>query len=102
MKLHIYFVYILTNEHNKVLYTGVTNDLERRCQEHKKKLIKGFTGKYNVNKLVYFEIFDDINTAISREKQIKGLLRSKKERLINGFNSKWVDLFQNGKVITPE
>ena len=72
MKLNLYYVYILTNTYNKVLYTGVTNDLVRRCYEHKSKIVKGFTQKYNVDKLVYFEIFDSIELAIKREKQIKG------------------------------
>jgi putative endonuclease len=68
----------MTNTYNKVLYTGVTNDLERRCYEHKHKIVKGFTQKYNVDKLVYFEKFDFIDLAISREKQIKGYSRAKK------------------------
>ena len=71
LRIHLYYVYILTNASHKVLYTGITNDLERRCYEHKYKLVKGFTQKYNVNKLIYFEIFEDIDLAISREKQIK-------------------------------
>ena len=83
MKIHLYYVYILTNSSNNVLYVGVTNDLERRCYEHKQKLIKGFTQKYNVDKLVYFEVFDSIELAIFREKQIKGYSRSKKNVLIN-------------------
>ncbi|MEM9926148.1 MAG: GIY-YIG nuclease family protein [Rivularia sp. (in: cyanobacteria)] len=66
-----YYIYIITNQHNTVLYTGVTNDLIRRIYEHKEKIIAGFTKKYNVNKLVYYEIFTDINSAITREKQIK-------------------------------
>ena len=78
MKFHLYYVYILTNSSNKVLYVGVTNDLERRCYEHKQKLIKGFTQKYNVDKLIYYEKFDSIELAIFREKQIKGYSRSKK------------------------
>jgi putative endonuclease len=79
--MKLYYVYILTNAYNKVLYTGVTNDLERRCYEHKQKIVKGFTQKYNVNKLVYFEKFDFIDLAISREKQIKGYSRAKKLHL---------------------
>jgi putative endonuclease len=70
MKIKLYYVYILTNAYNKILYTGVTNDLERRCFEHKQKIVKGFSQKYNVDKLVYFEKFDFIDLAISREKQI--------------------------------
>lgn len=83
---------MLTNWNNKVLYTGVTNDLERRIYEHKNKLVKGFTAKYNVNKLVYFECTSDITTAITREKQIKGWTRQKKNELIQSVNPKWRDL----------
>ena len=86
------FVYILTNRQNKVLYTGVTSDLTKRIYEHKNKLIDGFTKKYNTNKLVYFEVFDDMIEAITREKQIKGWLRSKKVALIENSNSGWKDL----------
>ena len=75
-----YFVYLLTNKNNTVIYTGVTNDLKRRVYEHKEKLIDGFTKKYNVNKLVYFETTNDINSAIKREKQIKA--GSNKRKLI--------------------
>ena len=102
MKFHHYYVYILTNSSNKVLYTGVTNDLERRCHEHKNNLIKGFTQRYNVHKLVYFEVYDQIETAIKREKQIKGFLREKKIELIQDFNKKWQDLCPDGTLITPE
>ena len=101
MKLHIYYIYILTNKNNSVLYTGVTNDLVRRCFEHKRKLIKGFTEKYNVDKLVYFESFDYVDMAIQREKQIKGYSRQKKHKLINGFNPLWKDLYDNGSIIVP-
>ena len=87
MKIYIYYVYILTNINNTVLYTGVTNDLIRRCHEHKNKLVKGFTEKYNVDKLVYYEVFDYIDLAIKREKQIKGFSRAKKDILINKINS---------------
>ena len=99
MKIHFYYVYILTNANNKVLYTGVTNDLERRCFEHKEKNIKGFTQKYNVDKLVYYEEFDFIDMAIAREKQIKGYSRDKKIALINQFNYEWRNLYQNGTII---
>jgi len=88
----LYYVYILTNKSNKVLYTGVTNDLVRRMYEHKNKLITGFTEKYNVNKLVYFDQTSDVNSAIGREKQIKGWTRQKKMELINSINPKWIDL----------
>jgi len=101
MKLHLYYVYILTNDNNKVLYTGVTNDLERRCYEHKNKIIKGFTQKYNVNKLVYYEVFDSIELAIVREKQIKGYVRKKKQLLINQFNISWQNLYSEGGIIKP-
>jgi len=92
MRTHVYYVYILTNIHHTVLYTGVTNDLERRCYEHKKKKIKGFTQKYNVDKLIYFERFDSIDSAIAREKQIKGFSRVKKLALINKVNNDWKEL----------
>ena len=98
MRIHIYYVYILTTASNKVLYTGVTNDLERRCYEHKHKLVKGFTQKYNVNKLIFFEIFEDIDLAISREKQIKGYSRAKKVALIDQFNKNWDELRHNEKI----
>ena len=83
---------MLTNWNNRVLYTGVTNDLERRIYEHKNKLVKGFTAKYNVNKSVYFECTSDITAAITREKQIKGWTRQKKNELIQSVNPKWRDL----------
>jgi putative endonuclease len=86
-----YFVYIMTN-HSRTLYTGVTNDLIRRVQEHKQKLIPGFTKKYNITKLVYFEQTNDIQAAIQREKQIKGWLRAKKIALIESINPQWEDL----------
>lgn len=82
----------MTNKHNTVLYTGVTNDLKRRSYEHREKLVEGFTTKYNLTKLVYYEIFRDANNAIMREKQIKGGSRSKKVALIAGMNSQWRDL----------
>ncbi|PLX25185.1 excinuclease ABC subunit C [Candidatus Parcubacteria bacterium] len=88
-----YFVYILTNKNNTVLYTGATNDLLARIWQHKNKVCPGFTSKYNTNKLVYYEIFEDAYEAISREKQIKNLLRSKKETLINKENPKWEDVY---------
>jgi putative endonuclease len=101
MKIHIYYVYMLTNISNTVLYTGVTNDLERRCFEHKKKIIKGFTKKYNVDKLVYFEKFDFVDMAIAREKQIKGYSRLKKNELIDKFNEGWNELYIDGKINVP-
>ena len=96
-----YYVYILTNKTETVLYTGVTNNLIRRCHEHKTKLNKGFASKYNVDKLVYFENFDYILQAIKREKQIKGYSRAKKENLINSVNKEWNELFKNGIIILP-
>jgi len=87
-----YYVYILTNRKQGVLYTGVANNLERRMYEHKNKLIPGFASKYNLKKLVYFEETIDVNAAITREKQIKGLLRKKKIALIESINPQWKDL----------
>ena len=78
-----YYVYLMTNKNNRVLYTGVTNDLKRRVYEHKEKFVSGFTKKYNVSKLVYYEIFEDPENAILREKQIKAGSRQKKIDLIN-------------------
>jgi len=89
-----YYLYILTNKYNTVLYTGVTNDLQRRVYEHKSKLLEGFTKKYNITKLVYYEIFEDANAAISREKQIKAGSRQKKIDLINSVNQEWKDLYE--------
>jgi len=86
-----YYVYIMTNK-SKTLYTGVSNDLTRRVYEHKHKLIEGFTKKYNIDKLVYFELFNNVNDAIRREKQIKGWLRKKKITLIESINPQWKDL----------
>ena len=89
-----YYVYILTNKRNTVLYTGVTNDLKRRVYEHREKLVSGFTKKYNVYKLVFYEITNSIEVAIQREKQIKGGSRQKKIDLINGMNPGWRDLYE--------
>ena len=97
MEIYLYYVYIVTTKSNKVLYTGVTNDLQRRCYEHKNKKIKGFTQKYNVDKLIYFESYDFVDLAIAREKQIKGYSRTKKIILINEFNPEWQDLYVMGK-----
>lgn len=88
-----YFVYILTNITNKVLYAGITNNLIRRVYEHKNKFVKGFTQKYNLTKLVYFETFTDVNDAIAAEKKIKGWLRIKKIKLIESVNPEWKDLY---------
>ncbi|GAG66457.1 unnamed protein product [marine sediment metagenome] len=83
----------MTNKKNTVLYTGVTSDLKKRIWEHKEKMIKGFTKKYNINKLVYFEIFNDPENAILREKQIKAGSRNKKIELIKEINPEWKDLY---------
>ena len=87
----LYCVYIVSNI-SKMLYTGVTNDLEHRVLQHKAKLVDGFTKKYNIHRVVYFETFYDIRDAIAREKQIKGWLRAKKVALIESVNPKWKDL----------
>ena len=89
-----YFIYILTNKYNNVLYTGVTNDLRRRVYEHKMRFVKGFTQKYNVDKLVYYEECGEVKSAIAREKQIKGGSRQKKIDLITNMNSEWNDLYE--------
>ena len=89
-----YAIYITSNKNNTVLYTGVTNNLSRRIYEHKNKLISGFTAKYNVDKLVHFEVFDDINEAIKREKQIKGGSRQKKISLVMKGNPEFRDLYK--------
>ena len=86
-----YYVYIMTNR-SKTLYTGVTNNLERRVYEHKQKLVPGFTSTYNITLLVYFEMTTDVKAALCREKQIKGWLRSKKISLIEAVNPEWKDL----------
>ncbi len=86
-----YYVYIMSNR-SKTLYTGVTNNIERRVYEHKHKLVDGFTQKYNITKLVYYEDTDEVLAAIEREKQIKGWLRSKKLALIESMNPSWKDL----------
>ena len=87
-----YYVYILTNWNNNVMYIGVTNDLRRRLYEHKNKLIDGFTKKYHVHKLVYYEHTSDVRAAIAREKQLKGWLRAKKNALVKTMNPQWKDL----------
>ncbi len=89
-----YFVYIMTNRNNTTLYTGITNDLKRRVYEHKEKMVGGFTKKYKLNKLVYYEVFEDPENAILREKQIKGGSRQKKIDLINSLNEEWQDLYE--------
>ena len=92
MMYNTYYTYMMTNITNKVLYTGVTNDLERRVKEHKSGLIPGFTQKYNCKKLVYYESFSDIEQAIRREKLIKEYRREKKNQLVESLNPEWKDL----------
>lgn len=86
-------IYIMTNDYNTALYTGVTSNLLRRVTEHKDKMISGFTSKYNVTKLVHYEEFATMEEAISREKQIKGGSRQKKISLISKANPEWKDLY---------
>ncbi|MBR0128487.1 MAG: GIY-YIG nuclease family protein [Neisseriaceae bacterium] len=88
------FIYIMTNKSNQVFYVGVTNNIIRRVYEHRNKLIDGFTKRYNLTKLVYYEMFDDITNAITREKQLKGGSRKDKMQLIKTFNPKWEDLYE--------
>jgi putative endonuclease len=90
-----YYLYIMTNKNNTVLYTGVTNDLKKRVYQHRQKMVEGFTKKYNVNKLVYYQIAQDAVAAISREKQIKAGSRAKKIELITGLNPEWNDLYES-------
>ncbi|MBE6865989.1 MAG: GIY-YIG nuclease family protein [Ruminococcaceae bacterium] len=92
MENNMYYVYILSNWNNQVIYIGVTNNLETRLYEHKNKLIDGFTKKYNIDKLVYFEETADVKSAIEREKQLKGRIRERKNSLINSVNPDWKDL----------
>jgi len=87
-----YYVYLLTNWNAQVIYVGVTNDLERRVSEHKNKVTPGFTAKYNIDRLVYYEEFGDIRDAIAREKEIKKWRREKKNALAKEFNPEWEDL----------
>ncbi len=88
-----YYIYIMTNQYHTVLYTGVTNDLKVRVSQHKSKMIPGFTSKYNVDRLVYYEECGEVYEAIAREKQIKGGSRQKKLDLIQAFNPEWQDLY---------
>jgi putative endonuclease len=89
-----YYVYIITNK-SGTLYTGVTNNIEKRIYEHKNKMVEGFTKKYNINRLLYFETFSDVYSAIAREKTIKGWLRKKKIELVKKTNPSWTDLSQD-------
>jgi putative endonuclease len=88
-----YYVYIMTNKNNTVLYTGVTNDLQRRVYEHKNNIGSKFASKYNITKLLYYEIFEDPENAIIKEKKIKAGSRQKKIDLINSINESWDDLY---------
>ena len=88
----LYYVYLLTNWNNKVIYVGITNDLRRRLFEHKSKLVKGFTEKYNIYKLIYYESTSDVESAIGREKEIKKWRREKKNKLVETTNPEWKDL----------
>ena len=100
-KEHRYYVYLLTNKNDKVMYVGVTNNLERRVYEHKTKMVLGFTEKYNVNKLVYFEETNDVRAAIAREKEIKKWRREKKNNLVVAVNPEWKDLSDGWFEISP-
>ena len=100
MEKHNYYVYILTNHNNRVMYVGITNDLAKRVFEHKNKLIKGFTQKYHIDKLVYFEHTLDVNSAIMREKEIKKWRREKKDKLVMSINPEWKDLSTAWKEIS--
>ena len=91
----IYSVYILTNRHNTVLYTGVTGDLKGRVYQHREKMVLGFTSRYNVDKLVFYEVTDNVSAAIAREKQIKAGSRQNKIDLINDMNPEWRDLYDD-------
>lgn len=93
----MYYVYIMTNWNNKVMYTGITNNLERRVYEHKNKLTDGFTKIYNINKLVYYDATTDVKAAIEREKQIKGWTRRQKNELVETLNPDWKDLAEGLK-----
>jgi putative endonuclease len=90
-----YCVYILTNRRNSVLYTGVTSDLKRRVWQHREKLVPGFTQRYNVFKLVFYEVTGDVNAAIAREKRIKAGTRQKKINFIEAMNPEWRDLYED-------
>ncbi len=94
MKERIYYVYILTNDFNTLLYIGVTNDLKRRVWEHREEIIEGFTRKYHIHKLVYYEVCEYVMSALEREKQLKAGSRKKKLDLINSFNPEWRDLYE--------
>ena len=104
MREHLYFVYILASRRNGTLYTGVTNDVMRRTCEHKNDLVKGFTKKYGVHILVWYELHSDINIAIAREKRLKRWNRAWKLELIEKDNSGWNDLYDRllGEIVLPD
>ena len=91
----MYYVYILTNVTNKVMYVGMTNNLQRRLYEHKNGIVDGFTKKYRVHKLVYYEVTSDVTAAIEREKQIKGWNRKRKNKLVESKNPSWAELYDS-------
>ncbi len=93
----MYYTYILTNWNNEVMYVGVTGNLEKRMYEHKHELAKGFTEKYKVHKLVYYEATENVNSAIAREKQLKGWRRERKNALVETMNPDWHDLTEDWK-----
>ena len=88
-----FYIYLMTNQSNEVIYTGVTGNLKRRVYEHRNRLVDGFTKRYNITKLVYYEVFSTSRDAIIREKQIKAGSRKKKDDLVNLMNQKWDDLY---------
>jgi putative endonuclease len=90
-----FYVYFITNKHNSVIYTGFSDDLYRRIIEHKEKLNPGFSKKYNCNKLVYYEEFDNAEEALQRERQLKRYKRKWKEDLINSMNPSWRDFIED-------
>jgi len=90
----------MTSKRNGTLYIGVTNDLERRMYEHKEKIVPGFTKRYNVTLLVYYEMHEDITAAIEREKQLKRWNRAWKLTLIEKYNPRWIDLYNNGEILS--
>lgn len=90
--MNTYYVYILTNWNNRVMYIGVTNNLQHRLQQHKHGIYEGFTKKYHVHKLVYYETASDVKAAIQREKQLKGWRRERKNSLVESVNPHWLDL----------
>ena len=96
-----YYVYIISNDKKGTIYIGVTNNLEGRIWEHKEGIYKGFSSKYKTNKLVYYEVYNDINEAIAREKQLKKWKRDWKIELIEKDNPNWEDLYNNLQVVDP-